>query len=77
MRNASYVKCTNITLGYTFKSLLRYLDQDYFNGRVYCTLQNPFIITGYDGLDPEVPSGIDRNPYPRPMSVQLGLNLNF
>ncbi len=77
VRNASYVKCTNITLGYTFKSLLRYLDQDYFNGRVYCTLQNPFIITGYDGLDPEVPSGIDRNPYPRPMSVQLGLNLNF
>ena len=77
VRNASYVKCTNITLGYTFKSIMRYADRDYFSGRVYVTAQNPFIITKYDGLDPEVTSGIDRDPYPRPMSLQLGVNLNF
>ena len=47
------------------------------SGRVYFTVQNPFIITKYKGLDPEVSSGIDSNPYPRPMSFQLGLNLNF
>ena len=77
MRNASYVKCTNITLGYSFNPLLRYADRDYFSGRIYFTAQNPFMITKYDGLDPEVASGIDRDPYPRPMSFQLGLNLNF
>ena len=77
VRNASYVKCTNITLGYSFNPLLRYADHDYFSGRVYFTAQNPFMITKYDGLDPEVSSGIDRDPYPRPMSFQLGLNLNF
>ena len=72
VRNASYLKCTNITLGYSFKSY-----DSYINGRVFATLQNPFIITKYKGIDPEVASGIDSNPYPRPLSIQLGLNLNF
>lgn len=77
IRNASYLKCTNITLGYTFPALLTYNDTPYFSGRIYFTAQNPFMITKYDGIDPEVSSGIDSNPYPRPMSFQLGLNLNF
>lgn len=77
IRNASYLKCTNITLGYTFPALLTYNDTPYFSGRIYFTAQNPFIITKYKGIDPEVASGIDSNPYPRPMSFQLGLNLNF
>lgn len=77
VRNASYLKCTNMTLGYSFPALLKYAGRDYFSGRVYFTVQNPFIITKYKGLDPEVAGGIDKNPYPRPMSFQLGLNLNF
>ena len=77
VRNASYLKCTNITLGYTFPALLTYAGEKYFDGRVFVTVQNPFIITKYDGIDPEVASGVDSNPYPRPMSFQLGLNLNF
>jgi len=72
VRNASYLKCSNITLGYSFKSY-----DSYLNGRVFATVQNPFIITKYKGIDPEVASGIDSNPYPRPLSIQLGLNLNF
>lgn len=77
VRNASYLKCTNITLGYTFPALLKYNNVDYFSGRLFVTVQNPFIITKYDGLDPEVTSGVDRDLYPRPMSFQLGVNLNF
>ncbi len=77
VRNASYLKCTNITLGYSFPALLRTGGNDYFSGRLFATLQNPFIITKYKGIDPEVASGIDSNPYPRPMSVQFGINLNF
>lgn len=77
VRNASFLKCTNITLGYSFPALLKYAGQDYFSGRIFATVQNPFIITKYKGLDPEVAGGIDRNPYPRPFSVQIGLNLNF
>ena len=44
---------------------------------VYFTVQNPFIITKYKGLDPEVEKGVDRDPYPRPISFQLGVNFNF
>ena len=72
LENASFLRCDNITLGYSFKSY-----DNYLNGRVFATVQNPFIITKYKGIDPEVASGIDSNPYPRPLSVQLGLNLNF
>ena len=74
VRNASYVKCSNITLGYTFPE---WLQKEHLGGRVFVTVQNPFFITKYKGLDPEVSSGVDKNPYPRPLSVQLGLNLNF
>lgn len=77
VRNASFLKCTNMTLGYSFPALLKYAGKDYFSGRIYFTAQNPFIITKYKGLDPEVSNGVDKNPYPRPMSFQLGLNLNF
>ena len=73
VRNASYLKCSNFTLGYSFDNLLK----DHFNGRVYATVQNPFIISKYKGIDPEVSSGVDRNPYPRPISFQVGVNLNF
>ena len=77
VRNASFLKCSNITLGYTFPALLKYAGEDYFSGRVYFTVQNPFVITKYKGLDPEVANGVDKDPYPRPMSFQLGVNFNF
>ena len=73
VRNASYLKCSNITLGYTFPNLLK----NHLNGRIFATVQNPFIITKYKGLDPEVADGVDKNPYPRPRSFQIGLSLNF
>jgi iron complex outermembrane receptor protein len=51
--------------------------KNHLNGRVFFTVQNPFIITKYKGLDPEIADGVDKNPYPRPRSFQLGLSLNF
>jgi len=72
VHNASFLKCDNITLGYTFKTA-----DDFLNGRVYLSVTNVFTITKYKGLDPEVYGGIDNNMYPRPLTVQMGLNLNF
>ena len=77
VRNASYLKCSNMTLGYSFPALIKVGAEKICNGRIFFTVQNPFIITKYKGIDPEVSSGIDSNPYPRPISFQLGLNLNF
>ncbi len=72
VHNASFLKCDNITLGYSFNELFKKI-----SGRVYATASNVFTITNYDGLDPEVGNGFDSNMYPRPFSVIVGLNLNF
>ena len=74
VQNASFVRMDNITLGYTFDKLF----SEKQSARVYFTVQNPFVITKYDGLDPEISGGgVDNNIYPRPRVFMLGLNLNF
>ena len=73
LRNASFLRCDNITLGYTFDNLLN----DKLRLRVFGAVQNPFVITKYDGLDPEVFSGVDGNIYPRATSWSIGLVANF
>ena len=71
---ASFFRMDNITLGYTFQKLFN----DKQTARVYFTVQNPFVITKYKGLDPEISGeGIDKELYPRPRSFMLGVNLNF
>ena len=77
VKNGSFLRCDNITLGYSFEHLFKGSNYSGVDGRIYFTCQNPFIITGYDGMDPECSSGIDSNPYPRAMSFQLGLSLQF
>ena len=72
IHNASFLKCDNITLGYSFKTW-----DEYLKGRVYISATNVFTITKYDGIDPEVSGGIDNGIYPRPFTVQMGVNLNF
>lgn len=64
----------NITLGYNFEKLFTQNQ----TGRLYMTVQNPFVLTKYDGLDPEFTNnGIDNNIYPHPRVFILGLSLNF
>ena len=81
MRNASFVRCDNITLGYSFRNLFKGGKYDGISGRVYALVQNPFVITKYDGLDPEISNesykGVDKSFYPRPRTYMLGLNLQF
>ena len=70
VEKASFLRCDNITLGWSFQ-------RPTLNGRVFCTVSNPFVISGYSGLDPEVFGGIDNNLYPRSMTTVLGVNLQF
>jgi len=77
VQNASFLKCDNITIGYSFANLFKSDAWRGINGRVYATASNVFCITKYDGIDPEVFGGIDNNLYPRPISFILGLSLNF
>jgi iron complex outermembrane receptor protein len=71
LENASFLRCDNITLGYSFS-------KNKISGRAFCTVSNPFVITKYSGLDPEVGmGGIDNSIYPRSMTTVLGISLQF
>jgi iron complex outermembrane receptor protein len=41
------------------------------------TVQNVFVATRYDGIDPEIADGIDNNFYPNPRTFSVGLHLDF
>jgi iron complex outermembrane receptor protein len=73
IKDASFFKLDNVTLGYTFNKM--------FNSdarlRLTATVNNVFTITQYKGLDPEIFSGIDYSMYPRTRVFVLGLNLQF
>lgn len=73
VENASFLRCDNISLGYTFDNI--------WNGRmsirVFGVVENPFVITKYSGNDPEVFNGIDSSVYPNPTTYTLGVVCNF
>ncbi len=72
VQNASFLRFDHITAGYSFNNLgfLRKL-------RVTASVQNPFVISNYDGLDPEVFDGRDNNLYPRSRTYLVGVNASF
>jgi len=61
----------HITLGYNFDNFIG----DFT--RAYITVQNPFVLTNYDGIDPETDNGIDNNIYPRPRTFVFGISVDF
>ena len=73
IQNASFLKCDNITLGYSFENLFGMK----ISGRAYLTAQNVFTISKYKGIDPEINGGYDGNIYPRPFTGVFGVSLNF
>jgi iron complex outermembrane receptor protein len=72
LQNASFLRVDHITLGYNFPS-----GEKFNNLRLFATVQNPILITEYDGLDPEIFGGIDNNIYPRSRTFVFGLNSSF
>lgn len=79
IQNASFFKMDNMSLGYNVKQLFT----EKLKGRFSFTVQNAFMITKYEGTDPEVDGGpngtpgIDNNIYPRARVFMLGLNLTY
>ncbi|MBS2212863.1 TonB-dependent receptor [Carboxylicivirga mesophila] len=73
VQNASFFRMDNITLGYDMSDLLN----NNMKMRVYTSVNNVFVITDYEGIDPEVSGGIDNNIYPRPRTFLLGVNVTF
>ncbi|MCF8338699.1 MAG: TonB-dependent receptor [Bacteroidales bacterium] len=73
LRDGSFFRMDNISLSYTFKDVVN----EGSSLQLSATVNNAFVITKYDGLDPELVSGIDNRVYPRPRTYVLGVNLSF
>lgn len=71
LEDASFVKLDNITVGYTIDKL------KWMRARIYFTGQNLLTLSGYSGLNPEIDTGIDKNLYPRSITLTGGVNLTF
>lgn len=73
IKDASFIKLDNVTIGYTLdKALLKAASLRFSAG-----VQNVFVLTKYDGLDPEKFNGIDGNVYPRARTFLFGVNASF
>jgi len=75
MRDCSYTRIQNITLGYTLPSnIVRKLTIERL--RVYANVTNPVLITPFEGHDPEF-GDRGANDGPSFITVQFGVNVNF
>jgi len=86
IEDGSFLRINNITFGYTFpkKGLRRAGIQSL---RLYGTVNNVAVITGYSGYDPEVSTrnrantyptpNVDYSAYPRSRSFIFGVNASF
>jgi iron complex outermembrane receptor protein len=73
IENGSFIRMDYATLGYTFPKWL----EGKASLRLFTGVQNPFIITKYSGLDPEINGGIDTTIYPRQRQILFGANVKF
>jgi TonB-linked SusC/RagA family outer membrane protein len=79
LESGTYLKLDNISLGYNFKTKIKYVNSI----RAEFVVQDVFTLTGYKGLDPEVNlSGLEPGIeylyyYPRSTTFTFGLNVTF
>ncbi len=73
VQEASFFRMDYISLSYLFANL----GGSRVSLRISGTVNNAFLISNYDGLDPEIFDGIDNQIYPRPRAYVLGVNLVF
>lgn len=82
VENGSFIKMKSITLGYTLPATTC-KTLGITNLRIYASIQNPFHITSYSGLDPEATmgsplvQGVDWGAYPNSRNYLIGLNFSF
>lgn len=72
VRNASFFRLDNVTLGYSVPNLFNSM-----SARFFVTANNLLVITDYDGIDPEITGGLDDSFYPRSRVFALGVDFNF
>ena len=77
VQDGSFFRLDHVTLSYTLNNLFDKVSALTLSA----TLQNPLLISDYQGIDPEIGSGdkpgIDNNIYPRTRTFVFGLSASF
>jgi len=85
LENGAYIRAQRIALGYNFANSI-FLNKIYLSKlRVFGSVDNAFIITGYSGLDPDMANsitsnaqpGLDFRSNPVPRTFTFGVNASF
>lgn len=86
IEDGSYLRCRQIQLTYTFPSALT-KRMKMQSVKAYASVSNPFTITSYSGMDPEIGKtvgdeantaiGIDQGTYPQARTWMFGIMLDF
>ncbi|MFV8372264.1 SusC/RagA family TonB-linked outer membrane protein [Flavobacterium sp. LB2P74] len=87
LKNGAFVRLNNLSLGYNLNPKTIGIQDWVSSMRFSVTGQNLFVITGYDGYDPEVNTdrsvdgvtsyGIDYLSYPKARTFLFGFNVSF
>ncbi|PRY10921.1 TonB-linked SusC/RagA family outer membrane protein [Pontibacter ummariensis] len=85
IEDGSYLRISNVTLGYSLPERLVEKTKVFSKFRVYATVNNLLTLTGYTGYDPEANTrrsnpltpGVDYAAYPRSRYVLGGVNVTF
>jgi TonB-linked SusC/RagA family outer membrane protein len=73
-KKVSYLRCRNITLGYSFKLPKAGIG----NARVYLDVNNPFLLTNWTGIDPETdPNDGKSYSHPSVSGFNVGIDITF
>jgi TonB-linked SusC/RagA family outer membrane protein len=76
IEDGAFWRIQNAQLGYT-------IEQGRFFGagspqiRLYLTADRPLTVFDYNGFNPEIPDGVDRQTYPIPATYTAGVNVRF
>ena len=74
VQDASFLRLDNLTVGYDIDvNRIEWINK----ASIYLTGQNLFVLTKYDGYDPELSNGLDMTNYPRPRNILLGVRVSF
>lgn len=71
IEDGDFIRIQNIQLAYTIQN------DKLPETRLYFTAEKPFTFFDYNGFNPEVPNGVDRQTYPVPATYTIGLNIKI
>jgi TonB-linked SusC/RagA family outer membrane protein len=84
LEDGSFIRLSNVTLGYTFPKKI--LNHKLGEARIYVSGQNLLLITKYSGIDPalsatpgntDISQGIDNGTYPSTRTITFGIKVGF